>query len=177
VTGATIALTGSVATAVFSVAQGCSDVSVALGVYSVASSGSALLGGTASGSFQPGGPYSLTAPLSSCLYRVELVRGDLPSTLAAGAYGSGELARADGGSACPPPTPTPTPTPTPPPTPPCAHGPGGGDDGHAAGEVGGQDDAGHGPGGNGSGNGNDGSRPGWGHGDRNHDHPGPPGKP
>ena len=165
-TGISLTAGGGGATAVFRIATGCSGIRVSLGGYAVDASGGAALAAAAAGTYAAGGPYTLSTRLPSCLYRAELVLGDLRSPLPVRGYGGGELARRDGGAVCPP-SPSPPPAPSP--------SPGGGDDGHGGG--------GHGHGnGHGNGHGDDhgrghdgGDRPGNGSGDGNHDHSGPPG--
>ena len=111
VTNASVVVSNGVATATFQIAAGCSGVAVLLGTYQ-ASSPQPVLFKTASGSFNAGGPFTLSANVPACQYVVDLMAGSM------------QLASASGGASCPPP---PQPSPPPTPQPPCDHGTGQGD--------------------------------------------------
>lgn len=142
VTNASVVVSNGVATATFQIAAGCAGVAVSLSTYQ-ASSPQPVLFKTVSGSFNAGGPFTLSAAVPACQYVVGLTAGSV------------QLASTSGGASC---TPPPPPSPAPPPQPPsCDHGTGQGDH---------HDGDGPPPGGTDT-------RPGWGFGDNNHDHSGP----
>jgi hypothetical protein len=145
VTNASVTVSNGVATATFQIAPGCLSISVSLATYQASSTPPALFK-TVSGSFDAGGPFTLSAAVPGCLYDVEITTG------------TQKLASTNGGASCapqPPPLPSPPPTPQPPT---CDHG-GQGDHHDSSGSPAGGTD----------------TRPGWGWGDNNHEHTGPAG--
>jgi hypothetical protein len=152
VTNASVVVANGVATATFQVAPGCSGIPVSLGTYRASPTSPAPFK-TASGAFDAGGPFTLSAPVPACLYEADLMTGGV------------KLASAIGGASCtPPPSPSPPPQPAPQPAP-CDHGNGQGDQsGKQDGPNGGE---------HGSSGGNDRSGSGGGEDDhRDHDHSG-----
>ena len=145
VTNASVTVSNGIATATFQIAPGCSSILVSLGIYQASPP---ALFKTVSGSFDAGGPFTLSAPLPACQYKADLSSGNQ------------ELGSASGGTTCAsPPPPPPPPPPSPPPPPPCDHGNGPADR--------------HGDGGQGSSGGSD--RSGSQGGDDHHGHGGSPG--
>ena len=148
VTNASVVVSNGVATATFQIAPGCSGISVSLDTYKASSTPAAPFN-TVSGSFNAGGPFTLSAAVPACGYEADLITGGV------------KLASANGGASCahpPPPPPSPPPSPTAQP-PSCDHGNGRGDE---------HDDGGRSPGGSDTGSGRD-------RGDSHHDHSGPAG--
>lgn len=105
------AVQGGTATGTFSIAAGCSNISVSLASYDAPSADFALpqtLIDSKTGSFSTGGPYSFTVNVSACFYQVDLVQGDVIAELTpTNLYNDRKLQWANGGSACPPPDTTP----------------------------------------------------------------------
>jgi uncharacterized repeat protein (TIGR01451 family) len=117
VLGGSLVVANGVATGTFTIAPGCSDVPVSLASYGSTSTAFALpqtMFDSATGLFDAGGPYVLTAAVPPCWYQVDLVRGPVIATLTASdLYLERKIAFANGGAAC---TSTTTTFPTPPQT-------------------------------------------------------------
>lgn len=110
ITDAHLTVASGLATGTFSVAPGCSDVTVSLASYETSSATFSLpqtLFKGSTNSFSTGGPYSLTVDVPSCYYQVDLVFGDVIETLdSAHLYAESKLAFENGGTsscAAPPP--------------------------------------------------------------------------
>jgi len=121
VVGAGLHIVDGKAVATFSIAAGCTGVQVSLATYRAPAATFSLpqtLYASATGKFDAGGPYTLTAPIPPCFWQVDLVIGPvLPVIDSSHLYGSRKVAWLNGGKPCtqPPPT-TSTGTTTPPTT-------------------------------------------------------------
>jgi uncharacterized repeat protein (TIGR01451 family) len=125
-TGVQLAVNGGVAKASFGIATGCHGVHISLASYRAPSSNGGFpqqLNDSSTGTFDNGGPYTLTAAVAPCYYQVDLVLGavipvlshdhqDIQVDIDNGTlYGNRKLRVAHGGTAScstiPPPKPPP----------------------------------------------------------------------
>lgn len=113
---ASISIAGNTVVAQFSVAAGCTGVSVSLAAYEAPSVAFALpqtLFASAGATFESGGPYTLSTRIPDCFFQVDLVTGSvLPELDAANLYGGRKAAFTQGGNTSCSPSPPPTTTTT-----------------------------------------------------------------
>ena len=113
VTGVSLSIVASTVTAHFSIAPGCSSVSVSLVSYEAPAATFALPQtrfDSASGTFGTGG-HELSARLPNCFFQADLVTGDVLQELSTGTlYGNRKAAFTQGGTTSCPPGPPPTTT-------------------------------------------------------------------